>query len=432
MEQGRHDIECLDRFIQMMNAAPVEALVKGLPDFAGRYADVAKQGFHLGAGDLPLPVGLVRDSAVSGNRAWMRRFLDLAGVDIAPHGKTTMAPEVLHAQIEDGAWGITAATAQHAAFYARIGIRRILLANQLVGDANIRLMRAALDAAPGTELYVLVDNVENARLLSDGPELNVILEIGLLGGRTGVRDANAALGLAREIASLPGLRLSGVGAYEGIVAGVQADREATVSALMTRLRETTTACADEGLFATPEIIVTAGGSEFFDLVGDGLTDWPELGLPVRPVIRSGCYIMHDSIAYDRAFDRLLERSGTARAVGDRLVPAVEVWAAVQSRPEPGLAFATLGKRDVSFDWDMPAPVKWWPRGAAAPQLLTGYRTLKLNDQHAYLEIPADSPIAVGDMIGFGISHVCTTFDKWRCLLTVDDEYRVTGTLRTFF
>ena len=58
----------------------------------------------------------------------------------------------------------------------------------------------------------------------------------------------------------------------------------------------------------------------------------------------------------------------------------------------------------------------------------------MNDQHAYLRWGADEadPAQVGDLIGCGISHPCTTFDKWRVLFTVDDAYRVTGAIRTFF
>ena len=56
----------------------------------------------------------------------------------------------------------------------------------------------------------------------------------------------------------------------------------------------------------------------------------------------------------------------------------------------------------------------------------------LNDQHCHMAVPADSPLAVGDMTGFGIGHPCTTFDKWALLMVVDEEYRVTGAVRTFF
>ena len=68
-----------------------------------------------------------------------------------------------------------------------------------------------------------------------------------------------------------------------------------------------------------------------------------------------------------------------------------------------------------------------PQPAPASWKITG-----MNDQHAYLAFAAGDAPQVGDLIGCGISHPCTTFDKWRVLFTVDDDYRVTGAIRTFF
>jgi D-serine dehydratase len=56
----------------------------------------------------------------------------------------------------------------------------------------------------------------------------------------------------------------------------------------------------------------------------------------------------------------------------------------------------------------------------------------MNDQHGYLDIPAGSPLKVGDLVGFGINHPCTTFDKWQVIHVVDDDYNVVESLRTFF
>ena len=66
-----------------------------------------------------------------------------------------------------------------------------------------------------------------------------------------------------------------------------------------------------------------------------------------------------------------------------------------------------------------------PRGTLAS-------CVSLNDQHAYLDVPADSLIAVGDLVAFGTPHACTTFDKWRTIVLVDDEYAVQQVVRTYF
>jgi D-serine dehydratase len=106
---------------------------------------------------------------------------------------------------------------------------------------------------------------------------------------------------------------------------------------------------------------------------------------------------------------------------------------VISRPQPDQAIVLLGKRDVSYDIDLPV-ARWWFRAGRhnAPQSIDGLVVNKLNDQHAYLAVPAGAALAVGDLLGFEISHPCTTFDKWSLLLEVEDDYTVYGGLKTFF
>ncbi|EJM67417.1 putative amino acid aldolase or racemase [Pseudomonas sp. GM49] len=436
-----YNAEILTRKL-VVYAADKPEFCKGVPEsFKGSYSDLGSAGLSLLEDNLPMPVALLKTAAISANRDWMHRFLDLSGLKIAPHGKTVMSPEIFQMQMEDGAWGITAATAQQVAFLAGVGIRRVILANQLVGTENIRLILDIQEAHPDLVFHCLIDSQEGVDALAEAAKargnatINVLLEMGAWSGRTGIRTVNQALSLARHVRDQgPWLVLSGIECYEGIAPGTShLEREEAVSDMMASMCDLTSRCDAENLFSSDEILLTAGGSEYFDIVGEALSAL-KTRRPANVVIRSGCYIAHDSIAYERAYHRLVERSKTAREVGHPLQAALEIWAAIQSRPESGLAFATLGKRDISYDWDLPTPLKWLRPGvmSAPAPLPAGHRVTKLNDQHAYLDIPPDSPLSVGDLVGFGISHVCTTFDKWRCLLLVDDNYRVTGAVRTFF
>jgi D-serine dehydratase len=181
------------------------------------------------------------------------------------------------------------------------------------------------------------------------------------------------------------------------------------------------------------VILSAGGSAFYDLVAERFSR-ERLGRETLVLIRSGCYLTHDSAAYRRAFERLRQRMPAVEALGEGLKPALEVWAYVQSRPEPEKAICTVGRRDISSDLDMPVPLAWYRPGTnGAPQPIgPGHTVTGLNDQHAHLALPKESPLAVGDIISFGVSHPCTTFDKWQVLYLVDDAYDVTGAVRTFF
>jgi D-serine dehydratase len=163
-----------------------------------------------------------------------------------------------------------------------------------------------------------------------------------------------------------------------------------------------------------------------------------LSRPLTPILRSGCYLTHDHGFYRQLLAEMAARQPQLfdQLPPGGLKPALEVWSMVQSRPEPTLAILTMGKRDVSYDIDLPLPM-WWHRPGSTRQLQAlsaDCRIDKMNDQHAYLRLPAEfgQQVQVGDLIGCGISHPCTTFDKWPLLLEVDDGYQVIGAVNTVF
>jgi D-serine dehydratase len=322
----------------------------------------------------------------------------------------------------------------------RFGVPRVLMANQLIGRQAIRQVIAELEADPGFEFLCVVDSRAGVEALLGelrdhplGRPFEVLLEGGAAGGRTGCRSITDALAVARAVAAAPELALVGVEGFEDVMGGGIADAEPKVEAFLEFLVETARACATEDLFAPGPVILSAGGSKYFDQVSR-IFRGAGLGRPVEIVLRSGCYLSHDSKIYTEAFARLSERTPEVEQLGEGLRPALELWAAVQSTPEPGLAVLTMGKRDVSHDLDLPIPKQWYRPGLhASPQDLGARcRVSGLYDQHTCLRAPADSPLRVGDLVSFGISHPCTTFDKWRLLYVVDDDYTVTEAIRTFF
>lgn len=401
-------------------------------------ADIAAHRWNVLREDLPLPLAVLKSRALVRNSGWMRTFVEGKGVEIAPHGKTTMAPALFDLQERDGAWGITLSTAHQIAAALDMGHRRIFVANQIVGKAAIGFVLNALARYDDLELYALADSValidqieRVAATMKTPRRLNLLVERGFDGGRTGCRSLNEAMLVAHRVAASPVLRLAGIEGFEGIIR--KADPDATRAALdhfLTEVVAVAEACDREGLFDGP-ILLSAGGSAFFDLVVEAFKR-AELSHPARIMLRSGCYITHDSGMYTHAFEYLRQRAPTLFADGGP-EPALEVWSYVQSRPEPGRAIVMLGKRDVSYD-DMPVAERWFRPGSdAEPAALSpGHKVRALNDQHGYLDLPDDSPLSVGDMVAFGISHPCLTFDKWRVLYVVDDNHDVIGAVRTYF
>lgn len=422
-----------------LKASMITPLLKGIPEAIGVIpaSRIGEQKLGLLRQDVEFPVAILRQSALDHNRCWMRDFLERTGVLLAPHGKTTMSPELIEAQIEDGVWAITAATTAHIRVYHAYGVRRILHANQLVGRSNIDGVLRLLAADPHLDFYTLVDSHSGLALLREGLQrtpigrpLQLLLEVGDEGGRTGVRKHEDAVALAQKVAEDPLFCLAGIECFEGIYSGRASHDDDLASLMVSGMANLALILRSERLFGIDEPIFSAGGSAYFDLVArEANRQLAQSGF--RTILRSGCYLTHDSIHYRQIHERLgLDGASGGR---DGLKAALEVWGCVQSRPEASLAIVNLGKRDISYDIDLPEALCTYRAGETAPQPVgDGVRVRALNDQHLFLTIPEASDLEVGDLVGFGISHPCTTFDKWRTLLVVDDDFEVKSLVHTFF
>jgi D-serine dehydratase len=414
---------------------PVSGIEKGLPDGRLRFGNIGRQGWRLLAGDVPLPSMTLNGAALAHNIRLMQAYCDRHGAWLAPHGKTTMAPQIFAGQLAAGAWAITLANIAQLQVARGFGIQRVFMANEMTGDYDIRYLANALRTDPNFEPYVLVDSRAALDRLADGLRagkaerpLNVLVELGLRAGRTGLRDIGELRALAEAVAAAPQVRLAGVEGYEGIAAGTKLeDRQAIAGEFLGRLAEAVRAIRPLAPADGP-FLVSAGGSMFFDQVVEhlGREALPEAQLVLRP----GIYVTHDSATYE-AGSPLGAGRGPAEA-SERLRPALEVWSVVLSRPEPGLALLSMGQRDMPIDVELPRPQRRSRAGGPPQPVGAGWTIFRFNDQHTYLRLPPDADLAVGDLVGSGISHPCTAFDKWRVLLVVDDDYLVTGAVRTFF
>jgi len=378
--------------------------------------------------NVSLPAAVVFDTALARNIAWMQRFADNHGAKLAPHGKTTMTPALFRRQLDAGAWGITLATAVQCAAAFEHGATRVLMANQLVGAPNMAIIAGLIER--GADYYCLVDGIANVEALNAwfgqrNLSVQVLVELGVPGGRCGVRTDSELNNLVDAVAAAPAVTLCGIEGYEGLIGGEHAvgDIRAYGQKLVAAVRK----LSDAGAFAKRKPIVTAAGSQWFDLIAEAF-DQPELRDHCTPVLRPGCYVVHDHRSYRDAMAGVKARHPELEG---ELEPALAVFAHVQSLPEPGMAVVTMGKRDISCDPDLPIPLQRHRPGALA-QSMVGCSVRKVMDQHAMLAIAAHADIRVGDIVSFGASHPCLTFDKWRQVLLVDDKLQVLETMPTFF
>jgi D-serine deaminase-like pyridoxal phosphate-dependent protein len=368
--------------------------------------------------DAPVnwPVMVLRRSAVESNIAAMAEYCGRHGVLLAPHGKTTMVPQLFQAQLDAGAWGITVATPHQALLARRFGVGRVLLANEVLDPAVLRW--AARESAGGWEFLCYVDSDEGVAVLRDAlagspGRVGVFIEMGYPDGRTGCREVADAARLASSASAVGGVEVVGVAGFEGLL-----ETHDEVRGFLDTLVAAATAVAP---VARSPLIISAGGSRFFDDVV------ASFGPPARAhgwtvLLRSGCYLSHDHGFY--ATNSPFSRDPAHGA----LQPALEVWAQVLSTPEPGLALLGAGKRDLPSDLGLPVALAVRGRDGNERPVST-VELAALNDQHGYLRGVDARP---GELVRLGISHPCTAFDRWPVIPVVDDDYRVVDLYHTHF
>lgn len=402
---------------------------KGIPSGleGSTLGELASSGAPLLAEEAITPHLLIRAEDLANNTETMATYCREQGALLAPHGKTTMAPQIFARQIDAGAWAMTAATPTHCRLYRRFGVQRILLANQLVSAGAVSWLCEELRRDPDFEFLCLVDSVEgaarlNAQLARFGATrpIGIFAELGYTGGRTGARDADTLTAAVAAVHAADHLDLVGVECFEGLFAAP--DTAASLELVDTYLDGVV--AAFEALLdadALPsEPLLSAGGSAFFDRVVAKLGT-----LPARLVLRSGCYVTQDGGFYCQVSPLAGRGRGQLR-----LRNAIELWSTVLSRPERHYAIVDFGRRDAPFDQGMPIPTHRRSPDADAP--LRGAEILRLSDQHAHVRLPDGASCEVGDLLCFSISHPCGAFDRWRVVPMVDRERTVVDAILTFF
>lgn len=392
--------------------------------------------------DLQTPLLTLSAEALEHNLQIFARWCDQRGVLLAPHGKTTMAPALWRRQLHHGAWGITLANAHQLRTARAFGLQRIMIANSLTDPQAIRY--AAGETAQGAEIISWVDSLRTVRLLEReldaagaSVKLPVIAELGAVGGRTGARSQDEALQIARAVAVSPHLALAGIGGYEGALAhGTDEESLDSVRAYLRGIGAVHQQLLAEQLYRTGSVLITAGGSAYFDEVVDTLAPFSRPAADGQPgvhvVLRSGAYIIHDDGFY-RGISPLGRTDPAAPAA---LQSAMHAWARVVSQPEPGLAILDAGKRDLPFDEGLPTAQAIADGLGGEFRDLHGAEITAVNDQHAFLRFAPGTQVNPGDVIRLGLSHPCTALDKWSLIPVLDTIHhanpRIVDTVRTFF
>jgi len=415
--------------ISTLNNLPISPFFKGMPlaSQGKTFNDFLATKPNLFDSNFQFPIAILKAEALRNNLDRMQDFCNEMSIDICPHVKTTMSPQIAKMQVDRGAWGITVANFYQAGVFLNFGFERIIIANEVMDLSAIQQI-AKENLNPQVQIIFYLDSWEGLRVAEEAIEklpegkLYLLIEVGAANGRAGLRNVEEVLPLTQAIKKNPRLNLLGVSGFEGVlpVENRSPAGSAALRAFCQKMVEAGKIISDE--LGNPEVILTAGGSAYFDIVIEELRKYGKSG---HIIIRSGGYISHDHGGYELTYPF------AGQGEGKTFIPAIELWAKVISHPEPTLAILNLGKRDVGNDAGEPMPIKHVT--SVDPTVKPFHAVVDhLNDQHGYLVLDRENAASVGDLIGMGISHPCTTFDKWRLMALVNESYEVVDFIHTFF
>jgi D-serine deaminase-like pyridoxal phosphate-dependent protein len=395
---------------------PISAQGASVANFLSTKPNLFTAGFQF-------PIMVLRDSALEHNIQRMASYCKSLGFELAPHVKTPMSPQIAERQIAAGAWGLTIANFNQARIMFEYGFKRLIIGNEVMEPTSIAEI-AKINGSGSGEIIFYIDSLAGLKIAQDSiagvaqAKLNVFMEIGAVGGRAGIRNLDLLKTILDEIAKDERIFVRGVSGFEGAVPGGDRAGEG-IEKLRVFLRHIVAAARITAPYIrVDKIIISAGGSSFFDYVAEEFAKYEG---DAHRILRSGGYVSHDHIHYEDLYPFM------GAPDSERFYPALELWARVLSVPEPDLAILNFGKRDAGNDLDEPLPIS---KFAGKPTPFKG-EIEKLNDQHAFMKITPGS-VVVGDIIGCGISHPCTNFDKWQLLPLVNDNYDVIDLVHTHF
>jgi D-serine deaminase-like pyridoxal phosphate-dependent protein len=313
-----------------------------------------------------------------------------AGIELLPHAKTHRTLEFGRMQLENGASGLSVATVQEAEAFAADGVKKILLTYPLTGEMKIRRLVAI---ARDTDLIVATDSYSAARAIGKvfsesglTAEVYLIVDSGM--HRDGVTPTDA-VGLARELNGIDGIRLTGVFTHEGHVYRSEDSIELSAASRQAVESMVSTATSIRGAGFELGTVSLGASASVRNVVGQGGVT------QVRP----GIYAFND---------RGQVNIGTATIENC----AARILATVVSCPEEGRACIDAGSKALSNDLLPARSGKQSSTGYGQLLGLPGWEIHRLSEHHGWLKWTgsrAPTPLFVGQKVEVLPNHICMAF-----------------------
>lgn len=335
--------------------------------------------------EIDTPTLLLDRAASDRNLARMAAFFQNRPAKLRPHFKNHKCVTLARRQLAAGAIGMTCAKLSEAEVLVEHGFADLLIANQVVGAAKVaRLAHLATRA----RIAVAIDHIEQAAAISQaaaaaGSVVNLLIEVDIGMGRCGVAPGEPALELARRVGDLPGVRFTGLQAYEGHLVNVldRAERAERARAAMQLAIDTRRLIEAAGM---PVACISGCSSATYDSTGT-LTGVDE--------IQAGTYA-----TMDRQYQRLAPEFEVALSLQVRVI----------SRPAPGRSVLDVGVKGAGSEFGVPA-IRDYPEVEISSFL---------SEEHAVVRNAPDWKI--GELLQLIPSHACTTCNLHRELVVHEE------------
>lgn len=331
--------------------------------------------------EIDTPALLIDLDVMERNLRRAQDYCDSHGIRFRPHMKTHKTPEIGLKQVEFGAVGLTCAKLGEAEVMADAGIRDLMIAYPIWGEAKLRRL---IELAQRCRVTVVFDSHEVAEGISRaargaGLTLGALVEIDTGVGRCGVAPGPEMVSLCRQVADLPGLEFRGLMSYQGHLSGSVPEREAQMRAENDRLQGALDLLSTAGL--QPEVL--SGGTSpslFFSHHAPLITE-----------NRSGTYVFNDR-----------NMVGSDAVTWDDC--ALTVAVTVVSNAVPGQIIVDGGSKTFMSDRSV---FEGFGRFVEDPELIL----TKMNEEHGYVSLNGTRrKHAIGDRLHVVPNHVCVTMN----------------------
>ena len=438
------------KFYKQILNTKIDSKTKGVYEITKiKVRDIPRKKWNIFQDNVQFPILTLRESTFKKNIVSMSNYAKHNGVVLAPHCKTSMCPQILKKLNDLNYWGFTAANNQQLSMLLEMGIKKIIIANLITNKSNIiNLFRLIEKYGYAKKVYLCVDSIFGVNLLKYlsiqskfKGKLRILIETGFKHSRNGIRDLNTLKILAKNINKLPSnLMLCGVLFYEGAI------REKNYNKTITKVNKFINFSLNSfeyllknKFFSNEELILSGGGSEYFDLVSKSFQKYKNLE-NIKLVIRPGSFIAYGHGYYSQRLANIDKRGGLSInnkniKATDLFHPSLELWAYIISMQDRNRAILNFGKRDVHFDLGYPIPLAIYRKEKLIRKIYDTEiqcKIYKMSDQHAFLFYPNHLNIQIGDLIKFGITHPCVTIDKWDFFYMIDKKHTIIEGLKTFF